>query len=57
MKLDKFKELLNKDVDTFIKFWQESAVTEPDHFPDSLAVEEWYEQFLIFIGSEPLEDV
>lgn len=56
MELDKFKELLHKDADSFYKFWQESAKTETDHFPNSMAVEEWYEQFLTFINTQALDE-
>lgn len=43
--LEEFEEYLKEDIENFIKVWENGVEETPEHFPESLTLEEWYEQY------------
>lgn len=45
MTLEEFAEELKKDIDEFVKKWEQRAEEEPEFFPDKLTFKEWRTQY------------
>lgn len=45
MTLEEFAENLKKDIDEFVKNWEQRAKEEPEFFPEKLTVDEWHTQY------------
>ena len=43
--LEEFAENLKDDIDNFIKVWEEGVENKPEYFPESLSLNDWYEQY------------
>ena len=45
MTLEEFAENLKKDIDEFVKKWEQGVEEEPEVFPEKLTLDEWYTQY------------
>lgn len=43
--LEEFAENLKEDIENFIKNWENGIEKPPELFPESLTLDEWYEQY------------
>lgn len=46
------KEMLNSDITRFVTFYQNGMQFEPNHFPEKMSEEDWFDQFLSFVSTD-----
>jgi hypothetical protein len=52
MKLEAFSRLIQLEAEKFKEHWLENAKKEPENWPTSMNEGDWWEQFIIHLGTK-----
>lgn len=49
-----FREHMISLVHEFEDNWRANGKTGPEHWPDELSIEDWHEQFIVWLGEQKI---